>query len=129
MSLALSEDDRAYVQRMTGISDQEAVMTDAELDSIYTRFAGDIDLTVIDVWYMILADAAKMTSYQNGLQREDLSDVHKHILQNIAIWEDRVAGRASLVGMRMTGLRSVPKKHPERPWNRREPRGRERRPR
>lgn len=129
MSLALSENDRAYVQGHVGITNDEKVFKDAELDSIYTRFNGDLDLLIIDCWYMLLADSSKMTNYQNGLQREDLSDVHKNILQNIATWEARIVARSSLVGMRMTGLRSTPKLHPDRPYAHRFPTGRDRRPR
>lgn len=109
----LSTGDRAYVQMKVGISSDEAVFTNAELDDLYARAGESLPRTIVECFEVLAANQAKQASYANGLQREDLSDVFQHIMAMLAYWKAEVAGSGGQA--RIVGLRPAPTVHREEP--------------
>lgn len=109
----LSNADRTFIQTMTAIGTTESVLSDIFLDDLYTRSNGDLKITTGLMWEAIAADQAKLVSYANGLQREDLSDLFDHCLK----MADRVwATVAAADQFRNVALRPAPQLYHSRPW-------------
>lgn len=113
MALTLSDSDRTYVQNLTAIGTTETIIDNIFLDDLYTRARGNLDITVALVWEAILADYAKLVTYSNGLQSENLSDLFDHLLKLADRYRAVANNNQQFVNV---ALRPTPIKHKERPW-------------
>jgi hypothetical protein len=110
---ALTSDERSDLQGDLGISANQTVFTDNELDRLYTRADGDYGLTVYYAYRQLLADANKFFDYTAGMTSVRKSQVRDHIKDMLTFWKDEARGSASQV--RMVGLVEVPPRTKDEP--------------
>lgn len=82
--MALSADQLADFQADLGISSDESVFTDAELNRLYTRAEDDYDTAVALGIRQLMMDAAKLNNYTVGSSSEQKAQVFDHLK---AMWE------------------------------------------
>lgn len=104
--MALDATQLADMQGDLGISADQTVFTDAELDRLYDRASGDYNTAVYLGYRQLLADANKFFDYTAGQTSVKRSQVRDHLKEMAAFWKDeaRTAGNQ----MKMLGLRSIP---------------------
>lgn len=113
MALTLSESYRTYIQKLTGIGSAELVIDNDFLDFLYDYESGDMNSTIASVWEAIAADQAKLVTYSNGLQSENLSDLLDHVLLMAKVYRDKVNVKNQF---RNVALRPTPIKYKDKPW-------------
>lgn len=79
--MALSSDQLSDIQADLGISDDEAVFTDAELNRLYARADSDYDTAVVYALDQLLIDAAKFNDYTAGASSESKGQVFDHLMR------------------------------------------------
>lgn len=111
--MALTPELRADLQADLGITNDQAVFTDAELDRLYERASGDYNLTVYYGYRQLLAQANKFHNYTTGMTRIEAAQMREHIRDSMEFWKEeaRRAGNQ----MRIAGLLEVPPRNKEVP--------------
>jgi hypothetical protein len=110
--MALTSDQLADMQADLGITDDEAVFTDVELNRLYERAGSDYDKAVYYGWRQLLANVAKFHNYTAGMTKVERGQVFDHVERMVSHWEGKVKG-AQQVGM--AGLLSIPPKSKDAP--------------
>jgi hypothetical protein len=113
----LTSDQRADMQGDLGISDDENVFTNEELNRLYTRADSNYALAVYYGYRQLLADAAKLHNYSLAQTRVERSQVFDHVKAMMAVWQDeaRTAGNQ----VKIAGLRGVPPRWKDAPAEKR----------
>ena len=109
----LTTTQRADMQADLGISSDEAVFTNDELDRLYTRAESDYDKAVYLAWRQLLADAAKFNDYTAGQTREEKSQVYDHIKDMVAFWKSESTTATNQV--RIVGINEIPPRWKDEP--------------
>ena len=113
--MALSGDQLADIQGDLGISDDEAVFTDVELNRLFDRASSDYTTAVYYAWRQLLASAAKLVDWTAANTSVKASQVHAHIKGMVDFWEEKAkqgGGQVRIVG----GLK-IPTRHPDMPYD------------
>lgn len=110
--MALTATQRADMQADLGISDDQAVFTDAELDRLYERAGQDYDKAVHHGLRQLLTNAAKFHDYSVGQTRVQRAQVFEHLAKLVQHWADKAAGSNQV---RLAGLRPVPAREKDAP--------------
>lgn len=84
--MALTADQLADFQGDLGITDDESVFTDVELDRLYTRSESSYELAVALGFRQLLADAAKFNDYTAGESSEKKAQVFEHLKDLHKMW-------------------------------------------
>jgi hypothetical protein len=100
------------MQADLGITDDESVFTDTELNRLYTRASNDYNTAVYYGWRQLLANVAKFHNYTAGMTKVERGQVFDHVEKMVQHWSDKVQG-AQQVGM--AGLLSIPPKQKDMP--------------
>lgn len=111
--MALTAEQLADLQADLGISDDEAVFTDEELERLFERAGEDYNTAVYLAWRQVLASSARWIDYRVAQTEEKRSQAFAHIKDMIAFWQEEsrtVANQALIVGMR-----EVPPRRKDRP--------------
>jgi hypothetical protein len=96
-----------------GISADESVFTNAELDRLYARTDSDYNSAVYLAWRQLMADAAKFNDYTAGETQEKKSQIYDHIKDMVDFWKDEARVAANQV--RSIGLLEVPPRDKDSP--------------
>lgn len=110
----LTDNDRRSLQRKLGITDNEAVFTDADLDRIYTEANGVLAAAVVVGIEELLGNAVKFSDYTSGLSSEKKSQVTDHLFSLLSHYEGKVV-KANQV--KILGSRVVPPRSKDAPFN------------
>ena len=102
----LTADQRADFQADIGISDDESVFTNDELDRLFTRADGVYEVAVYYGYRQLLADANKLFDYSNGMTKVSKSQIRAHLSEALAFWKGEAASTGGQV--RLVGLLEVP---------------------
>ena len=97
----LTTTQRADLQADLGISADETVFTNDELDRLYTRADGDYETAVYYGYRQLLADANKLFDYQSGMTRMSKAQVREHLRDALELWKGEArsaSGQVSIVG-------------------------------
>lgn len=95
--MALTDAQKNRIRRLAGdfsTTEADRIFSDAELDQYYTDVGEDFDLTVLECYDVLLADAMKRAAYKQGSSSEDDSKVYAQIEKQ----RDRWAKRAGVSG-------------------------------
>lgn len=105
------------IQGDLGISADETVFTDAELNRLYARAAEDYALAVYFGYRQLLADAAKLHNYRLAQEHIERSQVFDHVKAMAEFWQEeaRTAGNQ----VKIAGLRQIPPRWKDAPADRR----------
>ena len=111
--MALTATQRTDMQADLGISADEAVFTNAELDRLYERADSDYNLAVFYGYRQLLAQANKFHSYTVGMTTVRRKEMRDNIKETMEFWQEeaRRAGKQ----VRMLGLLSVPPREKDEP--------------
>jgi hypothetical protein len=75
----LTTDQLSDLQADLGITDDESVFADAELNRLFTRAEEDYDLTVIYALRQMWRNAAKFTKYTQNASSEERQQIFDHL--------------------------------------------------
>lgn len=114
--MALSDADLTYVQGQLGITDNQNVFTDDELNDYYTR-AGDLAGAIAIGFEMLRVNAAKLVNYTAGQTSEDQGTLFDRFEKLITYWRARSSSKTPLI----LGLRRVPPTNKELPATEEDP--------
>ncbi len=81
--MALTADQLADLQSDLGISDDEAVFTDTELNRLFTRAGSDYAMTVVFALRQLMVDKAKLGD-----------QIFAHLQELYAVWAAEAGGGA-----------------------------------
>lgn len=101
--MALTATQRVDIQGDLGISADESVFTNAELDRLYARAENDYNLAVFFGYRQLLAQANKFHDYTEGMTTVKRQQVRASIAASMEFW--RGEGRQQV---KMIGLAGVP---------------------
>lgn len=87
--MSLTTAQRTDMQADLGISNDQAVFTNAELDRLYERASSDYELAMCYALDQLLMDAAKLNDYTAGASSEKKSQVFDHLKDVRAAWGQR----------------------------------------
>jgi hypothetical protein len=116
--MALSAEQLADLQGDLGITDDETVFTDAELNRLFTRANENYPGAVFLGYRQLLASAAKFRDYSMGMSSEKRSQIFKHLKDMLEFWRGEVTNAGGQV--LLVGLQGVPTHHKDRPWRMRD---------
>lgn len=104
--MALTADQLADLQADLGISDDEAVFTDAELERLFARAEEDYNTAVYLAWRQVLGGAVNWIDYKVAQTSISRDQAWKHVKEMVAFWqaESRTAGNQ----VRILGLTEIP---------------------
>ena len=115
--MALTADQLTDFQRDLGISDDEAVFTDAELERLYTRAEEVYETAVYYGWRQILAQATKYIDYRVAQTEEKRSQVRAHIADMVKEWKIASDAASGVQGAMLLGLNVIPTRSKEEPFD------------
>ena len=111
--MALTATQRADMQGDLGITADESVFTNTELDRLYARADSDYNSAVYLAWRQLAANAAKFNDYTAGETQEKKSQIWDHIQEMLEFWKDEARVAANQV--RSVGLLEVPPRDKDSP--------------
>lgn len=111
--MSLSSDQRADMQGDLGISADETVFTNDELDRLYERAHSDYNTAVYLGYRQIMANAAKLHNYTAGQTRIDKAQVFDHLKSMVEFWQGE--SRTASNQVKVLGINSVPPRHKRKP--------------
>lgn len=113
--MALTADQLADMQADLGISNDESVFTDAELERLFTRAGEVYETAVYMAWRQILAQATKYIDYKVAQTEEKRSQVRAHISDMVKHWQTESEAASGTQGALLLGLNVIPTKLKEEP--------------
>lgn len=115
----LTATQRSDMQADLGITADETVFTNEELDRLYTRAETKYELAVYFGYRQILADAAKLHAYRVGQTSMSEDQVFDHLTYMLELWGKEARVTADQV--KIASMRSVPPRNGRRPNEARRP--------
>lgn len=112
--MALTSEQRADLQADLGLSSDQTVFTDAELDRLYTRAEENYAAAVYLGWQQILANTTKFFNYTAGQTSIQRSQVFDHVRAMVQHWGDQVDKQGGNQ-LRVVGANPIPPRHKETP--------------
>jgi hypothetical protein len=110
---SLTSDQLADMQGDLGISADETVFTDAELNRLFDRAGGSYNLAVSLGVRQLLISAAKFNDYTLGQTQERKSQVFANLKDLYEVWR---AAADEGQQIKIVGTRAVPPRRKARPW-------------
>ncbi len=101
------------MQADLGISDDETVFTNTELDRLYTRADADYNTAVYLATRQLLANAVKFHDYTAGMTKVQKSQVYDHLKEQVEFWKEEA--RVADSQMRIVGINQIPPYHKDEP--------------
>lgn len=115
----LTDEQRTDLQADLGISGDESVFTNTELDRLYTRAASDYTATIVLALRQLLANASRLADYTAGQTSEKVSQIRDGLKDMLAYYESSVGMESKQVVV--AGLRSTPPIYKELPYGEEHP--------
>lgn len=97
-----------------GISSDQSVFTDSELERLYARAESDQDLTVYYAFRQLLANANKFYDYSAGMTSEKRSQIRSNLKDSVEMWDKEARNSDNQV--ESLGLTEIPYKKKDKPW-------------
>lgn len=110
---SLTSDQLVDMQGDLGISTDQAVFTDAELNRLFDRAGGSYNLAVSLGVRQLLISAAKFNDYTLGQTQERKSQVFANLKDLYDMWRSAADEGQQI---RIVGTRAVPPRHKARPF-------------
>lgn len=110
--MALTATQRADMQGDLGISSDEAVFTNDELDRLYERAGNNYELAVYYGYRQLLAQANKFHNYTAGLTRVERVQMRENIADSMTFWQNEARGQNQA---RIVGINSIPPREKDEP--------------
>lgn len=114
--MALTSEQLTDFQADLGISDDEAVFTDAELERLFARAGEVYESAVYMAWRQIFAQATKYIDYKVAQTEEKRSQVWDHIKAMMAHWKAEADAASGVQGAAFVGLNVIPTRSKEEPY-------------
>lgn len=123
--MALTAEQLADMQGDLGISDDELVFTDDELNRLFERADSDYNTAVYLAWRQIVGGAVNWIDYRVAQTSLSRDQAWQHAMAMLAFWKDE--SRTAANQLRILGLTEIPpriKDDPDKPatrirdWNR-----------
>lgn len=111
--MALTADQLADLQGDLGISTDQAVFTDAELNRLFTRAEEDYNTAVYLAYRQLLADATKLFNYTSGQTRIEREKMFDHVKAMVDFW--KAEARTNANQLAILGLNEIPPKWKDQP--------------
>lgn len=111
--MALSSDQLADMQGDLGITDDETVFTDEELERLFTRAQEIYPLAVYFGFRQLMAQANKLRDYAQAMTKESLSQVRRQLYESMVLWKEEA--RIASNQLRIVGGLSVPPRVKDEP--------------
>lgn len=114
--MQLTEEELRDFHADIGISDDQSVFTDAELQRLYVRSNGNYRKAVILAIKQILADATKLTNYKVGQVQEGQDKVFEHLKDLLDILNKEYNNEVR-TPVRIFGISPIPPAEREIPYD------------
>ncbi len=114
--MALTSEQLTDFQSDLGISDDEQVFTDAELERLFARAGEVYESAVYMAWRQIFAQATKYIDYKVAQTEEKRSQVWDHIKAMMAHWKAEADAASGVQGAMFVGLNVIPTRAKEEPY-------------
>lgn len=111
--MALTPEQLTDIQTDLGITNDQAVFTDAELNRLFDRAGSDYNTSVYLGWRVLLGDAAKFFNYTEGNTKVERAAVFEHIKAMLEFWKGEATTAANQVAV--VGLTPIPPNWKEYP--------------
>lgn len=111
--MALTTEQRTDMQADLGITADEAVFTNDELDRLFTRAGDDYNTAVYLGWRQLMADAAKLYAYSVAQTKVSKEQVFEHVKEMVAFWAEESRTNSNQVAI--VGLNPIPTKWKDQP--------------
>lgn len=111
--MALSSDQLTDIQGDLGITTDQAVFTDAELNRLFARTESDYNGAVYLGYRQLMADSAKFFNYTAGQTRVERAAVFDHVKAMVDFWKDE--SRTAANQLAILGLNEIPPKIKDEP--------------
>lgn len=111
--MALTATQITDMQGDLGLSSNQAVFTDAELNRLYERAGDDYNTAVYLAWRQLLADANKFFDYTAGQTKVQRSQTRAHIKDSLKLWAEESRSNSNQV--LIVGLAEIPPRLKEEP--------------
>ena len=111
--MALTATQRTDMQADLGITADETVFTNAELDRLYARADSDYNSAVYLAWRQLMADTAKFNDYVTGQTEEKKSQLFDHVKDMVEFWNSEA--RVATNQVRSLSLLEVPPRWKDAP--------------
>lgn len=105
MTYTLTSDQLSDLQADLGITSDQSVFTDSELNRLFTRAVGDYELTITYAVRQLLMQAARFNDYTVGQTSESKSQVYKQLKDTLTYYETKQQGKQQV---KIVGMRPVP---------------------
>ncbi len=112
--MTLSANLLGDLQGDIGISNDQSVFTDTELERLYTRAEYNQDLTVYYAFRQLLANANKFYDYSAGMTSEKRSQIRSNLKDSVEMWEKE--SRINDNQVESLGLTEIPYRKKDKPW-------------
>lgn len=106
----------ADLQGDIGISDDESVFSDDEIERLYTRSDSNADLAVYFAFRQLLANANKFYDYSAGMTSEKRSQIRTNLKDSVNMWEKESGGTNAANQVGSVGVASIPYYKKDKPW-------------
>jgi len=103
---SLSSDQLTDLQADIGITTDESVFTDAELNRLYTRADSDYNTAVYLALRQLMANAVKFHDYTAGQTSVKKSQIFDHLKEQVDFWQKESRTTANQV--RIVGSNRIP---------------------
>ena len=111
--MALDANQLADMQGDLGITTDQAVFTDAELNRLFDRTDSDYNGAVYLAFRQLLADSAKFFNYTAGQTRIEREAVFTHVKAMVDFWKDE--SRTAANQLAILGLNEIPPRWKDEP--------------
>ena len=111
--MALTADQLADMQGDLGITADQAVFTDAELNRLFARTDSDYNGAVYLAYRQLLADATKLFNYTVGQTKIEREKVFDHVKAMVDFW--KAESRTNANQLMILGLNEIPPRWKDEP--------------
>ncbi len=117
MAYTLTADQITDMQGDLGITNDQTVFTDAELQRFYVRAEGSYPKAMVFALRQLLANKAKLRDYGTGLSYEKESQVYDHVKGLLSVWqaEDDSEDAGGGNQVKVVGVRLQPRRDRDKP--------------
>lgn len=111
--MALTTEQRTDMQADLGITADEAVFTNDELDRLFTRAGDNYNTAVYLGWRQLMADAAKLYKYTVAQTSVSKDQVFDHVKEMVAFWAEESRTNSNQIAI--VGMNPIPTQWKDQP--------------
>ena len=111
--MALTSDQLSDLQLDLGITDDESVFTNDELERLFTRASEVYNTAVYLGWRALMADAAKLYAYSVAQTKVSKEQVFDHVKAMVEFWQTESRTNSNQVAI--VGMNPIPTQWKDRP--------------